>query len=227
MGGRINTSAYFTEIEDTFIRRRAKNLLLSPIDWAMMDAWQERGIPLHVVLRSIETVFDGCDKKPGPRSIKGLLYCREEIEAQYDEWLKMQAGKANDDTPQPDESFSRERVSEHIGAVINFFKNSENKNLLEDFGRAAARLEELQTHLTDDFEVIDMTLSDIEKFIDQSFLTNSDKTHLKKLDKEIADQLKAYKKGMEPDVYKKTFDLMLLKRLREDEGIPRLSLFYM
>ncbi len=193
----------------------------------MMEAWQERGIPLHVVLRSIETVFDGFDKKPGPRSIKGLLYCREEIEAQYEEWLKMQTGKANGDTPQADETFSRESVSAHIGAVLDFLKNSDNKNLLEDFGRAAARLEELQTNLTDDFEVVDKTLSDIEKFIDQSFLTNSGKTHLTKLEKETADQLKAYKKGMEQDVYKKTFDLMLLKRLREDEGIPRLSLFYL
>ncbi|MEJ7849272.1 MAG: hypothetical protein WKF92_14410 [Pyrinomonadaceae bacterium] len=223
----MNYYNYFTEIEDTFIRRRAKNLLLSPIDWAMMEAWQERGIPLHVVLRSIETVFDGFDKKPGPRSIKGLLYCREEIEAQYDEWLKMQAGKANGDTPQADESFSHEIVSAHIGAVIDFLKKSVNKNLSEDFDRAAARLEELQTNLTDDFEVVDKTLSDIEKFIDQSFLTNSDKTHLKKLEREIADQLKTYKNGMESDVYKMTFDLMLLKRLREDEGIPRLSLFYL
>ena len=32
---------------------------------------------------------------------------------------------------------------------------------------------------------------------------------------------------MEPDVYKKTFDLMLTKRLREDAGIPRLGLFYL
>ena len=223
----MNYYNYFTEIEDTFIRRRAKNLLLSPIDWAMMEAWQERGIPLHVVLRSIETVFDGFDKKPGPRSIKGLLYCREEIEAQYDEWLKMQAGKANGEISQAEESFSRESVSAHIGAVIDFLRNSNNKNLSEDFARATARLEELQTNLTDDFEVVDKTLSDIEKFIDQSFLTNSDKLHLKKLEKETMDQLKAYKKGMEPDVYKKTFDLMLLKRLREDEGIPRLSLFYM
>lgn len=223
----MNYYNYFTEIEDAFIRRRAKNLLLSPIDWAMMEAWQERGIPLHVVLRSIETVFDGFDKKPSTRSIKGLLYCREEIEAQYDEWLKMQAGKANGDAPQADESFSHECVSAHIGAVMDFLKKSDNKNLSEDFDRAAARLEELQSNLTEDFEVVDKTLSDIEKFIDQAFLTNSDKTHLKKLEKETADQLKAYKKGMEPDVYKKTFDLMLLKRLREEEGIPRLSLFYL
>jgi len=32
---------------------------------------------------------------------------------------------------------------------------------------------------------------------------------------------------MEAEVYQRTFDLMLLKRLREQAEIPRLSLFYL
>ena len=75
------------------MRRRGKNLLLSPIDWAMIESWQERGVPLHIVIRGIESVFDSFDKKPSARTIKGLLYCREEIDAQYQEWLAMNAGK--------------------------------------------------------------------------------------------------------------------------------------
>ncbi|MGI8410091.1 MAG: hypothetical protein ACR2M8_09465, partial [Pyrinomonadaceae bacterium] len=86
---------------------------------------------------------------------------------------------------------------------------------------------ELHQNLSDDFELFDNTLSDIEKLLDEALRKNYDKLHLKKLGKEISSLLKAYKTAMEPDVYKKTFDLMLLKRLREDEGIPRLSLFYL
>ena len=44
---------------------------------------------------------------------------------------------------------------------------------------------------------------------------------------EVAGQLKAYKSEMEPEAYKNAFDLMLLKRLREEAGIPRLGLFYL
>ena len=83
----MNYYNYFTEIEDAFIRRRGKNLLLSPLDWALIEGWQERGVPLHVVLRAIETVFDGYDRQPNQnRTIKSLFYCREEVEAQYVEW---------------------------------------------------------------------------------------------------------------------------------------------
>ncbi len=97
----------------------------------------------------------------------------------------------------------------------------------DDFDRAIARLEELLANFSEDFELVDKSLSDIETFLDKALLTNSDKVHLKNLEKEINGQLKAYKAGMEADVYKKAFDLMLLKRLREEEGIPRLSLFYL
>lgn len=222
----MNYYNYYTEIEETFVRRRGKNLLLSPIDWAMMESWQERGIPLHVALRAIENVFDGFDKKPGPRTIKGLLYCREEIEAQYEEWLRSQTGKS-DETNAAAEAFSSETVSAHILTIIDHLKNSASENMRDDFDRAIVRLEELHANFSNDFELVDKTLSDIETFLDKALLTNSDKLHLKKLEKEVNAQLKAYKAGMEPAVYQKTFDLMLLKRLRDDEGIPRLSLFYL
>lgn len=224
----LNYYNYYTEIEEAFVRRRGKNLLLSPIDWAMIESWQEGGIPLHVALRAIENVFDGFDKQPGPRTIKGLLYCREEIEAQYAEWLRSQTGKA-EGSPEnaANETFSGEAVSAHIHAIIEHLRSSGNESMRDDFDRAIARLEELLANFNEDFELVDKTLSDIETFLDKALLNNSDKSHLKKLEKETNGQLKVYKAAMEPDVYKKTFDLMLLKRLRGDEGIPRLSLFYL
>src|SRR3954462_11772574 len=89
---------YFTEIEDTFVRRRGKHLFLSPLDWALMDGWKERGIPLHIVIRSIESVFDVFDRQPaGTRTIKSLFYCREEIESQYTEWLNSRVGGSEED----------------------------------------------------------------------------------------------------------------------------------
>ncbi len=69
----LNYYNYFTEIEETFIRRRGKNLLLSPLDWALIEAWQEREVPLHIVLRGIEKVFDLIDKQPHrKRTVKSL-----------------------------------------------------------------------------------------------------------------------------------------------------------
>ena len=223
----MNYFNYFTEIEDTFIRRRARNLFLSPLDWALIEQWQDRGIPLHIVIRAIESVFDVFDKQPaGTRTIKSLFYCREEVEVQYSEWLKSQAGKS-DSSGSGTEQFSAEVVAAHVNDAIESLKNNNTEYIHEDLARAVNRLEELAANLTGDAETVDATLGDVEKLLDRSMLTNWERVHLKTLEKEVAGQLRGYKADMEPDAYKDTFKLMLLKRLREEAGIPRLGLFYL
>ena len=197
----------------------------------MIEAWQDRGIPMHIVLRSIESVFDVYDKQPPSmrtRTIKSLFYCREEIEARYNEWLTSQTGKSQESTDEGRESeFSKEAIAGHIEKSIMTLKAVSIESLREDIARAISRLEELTGNLSGNFETIDKTLSDIEKLLDRAMLSNWESSHLKILEKEVAGQLRAYKAEMEPDVYKNTFDLMLLKRLREEAGIPRLGLFYL
>ena len=224
----MNYFNYYTEIEDTFIRRRAKNLFLSPLDWALMEMWQDRGIPLNIVLRSIESVFDVFDKQPaGTRTVKSLFFCREEVEVQYSEWLKSQAGKSNETDEKPEEVFSTEAVAAHINDAIASLKENQVTELREDIARAAARLEELAANLTGNAETIDATLGDIEKLLDRAMLTNWNSVHLRVLEKEVAGQLRGYKADMEPEAYNNTFELMLLKRLREEGNVPRLGLFYL
>lgn len=224
----MNYYNYFTEIEDTFVRRRGKHLFLSPLDWALIDGWKERGIPLHIVIRSIESVFDVYDRQPvGTRTIKTLFYCREEIEAQYNDWTKSQVGKSSDDVADSTAAFSTNDIAAHINVSIEKLKAISFSSLSEAISRAVTRLEELRNDLTGDLETIDKTLGDIEKLLDRSLLANWDKANLMTLEKEVAGQLRQYKGEMEKDAYKKTYELMLLKRLREEAGIPRLSLFYL
>jgi hypothetical protein len=217
----LNYYNYFTEIEDTFIRRRAKHLLLSPIDWAMIEGWRERGIPLHIVIRAIENVFDGFDKNPGPRSIKGLLYCKEEVEAQFLEWTAMQTGKAKDESGSVE--FSPEQIVGHIDEVIAALERSANPELREDIERAIERLRRLSADHSNDLETADQALSDIENFLEHALL----KLDTSAIEKDVAAQLRPYKSQMEAHAYKQTSRVMILKRLREEEGIPRLSLFYL
>ncbi|MBK6722351.1 MAG: hypothetical protein KBF83_11970 [Pyrinomonadaceae bacterium] len=225
----MNYFNYYTEIEDTFVRRRGKHLFLSPLDWALMEAWQDRGIPLHIVLRSIESVFDVFDKQPpGTRTIKSLFYCREEIEVQYKEWMTSQAGKS-EETEAKEETggFSLEAIRGHIETAIEKLGRVAVGEMDEDITRAIERLNQLNADLATNFESIDGSLGDVEKLLERAMLTNWDRGHLKVLEKEIASQLRAYKADMDADSYKNTFDLMLLKRLREEAGIPRLGLYFL
>lgn len=223
---RLNYFNYYTEIEETFIRRRARNLLLSPIDWALIESWQERGVPLHVVIRAIEQVFDNFDKNPGPRTIKGLMFCREEVEAQYDEWLKAQAGRpetgsAASEIPPPEE------VREHLQGLAAALRLNGDPAIAEDVARACTRLEELSLTLNENYEQVDLSLKDIETMLDEALLTKTDRAILTTVEREVAAQLRPYKSTMPPESYASTHRLMLLKRLREEANIPRLSFFYL
>jgi len=227
----LNYYNYFTEIEETFVRRRGRNLLLSPLDWTLIESWQEREIPLHIVLRAIESIFDAMEKKPGAqlRAVKSLSYCKEEIEAQYAEWIQSRTGGSSEmsEEGEDDGGLTFQGVLEHVVNVIEALERSENENLKEDLERARRRLVELKAGLTDDFEHVEKVLTDIENFIDRALLTKSDPAHLNKLEKDIAAQIGGYRASMGEETYQKTLDLMLLKRLREEEGIPPLSLFYL
>jgi hypothetical protein len=222
----FNYFNYFTEIEETFIRRRAKNLFLSPLDWALMETWHEGGVPLHIVIRAVEQVFDNFDKNPGPRSIKGLMFCREEVEAQYEEWLKAQAGKPIESTG-VSAPLNVSEIRDHLHGLSASLKLNSTVYLAEDIDRACVRLVEIADNINDNLEQVDLSLKDVESLLDEALLSKSDRGRFETLKKETDKELRPYKTTMTAESYNSTHRLMLLKRLREEESIPRLSLFYL
>src|ERR1700722_15887112 len=73
---------YFTEIEEHFQRRRGSLLLLSTLDWALIETWREAGIPLAAVLQGIDTAFDKFDARKNKTRVRrgnGLAYCAQEV----------------------------------------------------------------------------------------------------------------------------------------------------
>lgn len=228
----MNYFSYFSEIEETFIRRRGKNLFLSPLDWALIETWQEREVPLHIILRGIEKVFDNHEKSKKKRTIKSLAFCSEEIEAQYEEWRESQIGKNADDnsaTDSDDSMFSPATIANHLenlSTALAEIKSNANKGLSETLDRVLHRLEELKTDFSD-AETLEEDLTHLEKMLDDGLLENAEMDTLAKLKNETEKELHTYQKTMEKEVYQRTFDLLLLKKLRLEIGIPRLSLFYL
>ena len=243
----MNYFNYFTEIEDTFIRRRGKHLLLSPMDWALIESWKEMGVPLHVALRGIERAFDSYNAKPRRRTVKSLLYCQEEVEAQFGEWQEAQVGahaKDNgesvskttvDDKHLP---FPRPAILEHIKnarnsllAVCDERKKSRKDDFCDTLSRVAARLRELEEDFASakrpDAEKLEESLTALEKMLDQAMLSNLSARELAATRVAAEEQLQPYRSRMERPVFEQTLENLLLKRLRDMHGLPRLSLFYL
>ena len=236
----MNYFNYFTEIEDAFVRRRGKHLFLSPMDWALMETWKQQGIPLHIVLRGVEKSFDSFESRPRKRTVKSLLYCQEEIEAQFAEWLEARVGAspnsdavATTDSDEPHFSFAA--VSEHLKrsriALLELLATRPTQDdFTEALMRAIALLGEIEADFasgaTPDTRKLEDSLTGLERMLNDSMLAVVNATTLAELKTAVKDQLKPYRSQMEPAVYNQTFNNLLLKRLREQFAVPRLSLFY-
>ncbi len=71
---------YFTEIEEHFQKRRGGGLLLSTLDWALIESWKDAGIPLEAVLRGIDAAFDRYEQRPSKsKKVNSLAYCAQEV----------------------------------------------------------------------------------------------------------------------------------------------------
>jgi predicted ribosome quality control (RQC) complex YloA/Tae2 family protein len=239
----MNYFNYYTEIEDAFVRRRGKHLFLSPMDWALMETWKEQGIPLHIILRGIERAFDSFEAKPRKRSVKSLLYCQEEVEAQYAEWLESRVGaspegEARNVETEPSSPFSPTAIGEHLESsclALTKAATARRHNGEDDFSealsRAAALINEIKVDMTDgvppDARKLEDSLTGLERMLSDALLSAIPSDQLNSFKREVKEQLAPYRKQMEDAIYQQTLDNLLLKRLREQFAVPRLSLFYL
>jgi hypothetical protein len=245
----MNYFNYFTEIEETFVRRRGKHLLLGTMDWALMATWKEMGVPLHVVLNGIERAFDSYEAKPRKRSVKTLMYCQEEVEAQYGEWLESQLGAQGEGEngeqalgePYIEEQhlpFPRDAILGHmarsrktLSQICGERKSRQNDGLCDALARVVPRLNELEKDFAGavrpDAEKLEASLTSLEKMLYEALYANVSSAEMAAARSETEAQLEPYRNRMEQATYGQTFDNLLQKRLRDQYGIPRLSLFYL
>jgi len=111
---------YFTEIEERFQQRRGALLLLSTLDWALIETWREAGIPLDAVLRGIDAAFDKYEarqKKARMRKINGLAWCAQAVMEAAEELREAAAGTANPTTEPRESGFEHDRIAAHLEAA--------------------------------------------------------------------------------------------------------------
>src|SRR5580700_8123846 len=115
----FNYFNYFTEIEEYFWRKRGAHLLVSPLDWAILETWQKADIPVKVVQKGIDRAFESWQRSrraAGGRHLKSLAYC---VDAVLDAAAEAQEAAAGGGpevrrTRAAGEPFSREELRKYL-----------------------------------------------------------------------------------------------------------------
>jgi hypothetical protein len=86
-------SGYYQEIAAPFLKRRGGGLVLSPRDQAAIAAWEEKRIPLRVVLEGVTRTFDALKVRGRDTRSISLAFCDREVEAAFAQHRDRAAGR--------------------------------------------------------------------------------------------------------------------------------------
>jgi hypothetical protein len=229
---------YFTEIEERFQQRRGSLLMLSTLDWALIETWREAGIPLEAVLRGIDNAFDKHDTKAlrsarKIRKVNGLAWCAQSVMEAVEQAMEASIGAAQSAEKQSVESgFESERVAQYLEQNANVIKAAKLDPPADAVATdVATRLQgmaaELRTRTVQSLEELDRTLTVLEEKIFAAMLTSAPESELVNLREQAARELAPYRGKMQAVQIKQIQHQFLQKKLLESYKLPRLSLFYM
>jgi hypothetical protein len=221
---------YFTEIEEHFQRRRGSLLLLSTIDWALIETWREAGIPLAAVLQGIDAAFDKYDarkNKARVRRVNGLAYCAQEVIAAMDAMQEAAVGARPAKPTTEEQGFEQERIAAHLEGAAQQIQNAPQAGALAEI------VERLQVLARDTrarlphLEELEQSLTVLEEKLFAILLTSTPEAELLALRQQAASELAPYRSRMPAMQIRQVEQQFLHKRLLEKYNLPRLSLFYM
>ena len=222
---------YFTEIEERFLGRRGTLVLLSPLDWALMEIWKDSGIPLEAVVRGIDASFDKWERRPKhTRKVNSLAYCAQEVLAAAEEIKEAAVG-----TGPPDKS----RAGLDAEAVIAFLRQTadglEHCSLPGAVQKTAVETAAGLRSLADAFaggnappmEDVERRLTVMEEKLFAALQAGASEAALLAVRTEADRDLAPYRSRMTAPQIEQLHRQYVHKRLLEQHNLPRLSLFYM
>ena len=240
---------YFTEIEEYFWKKRGAHLLVSPLDWAIMETWQKAGIPLDAALKGIDRAFESYQRSRRGglgKPLKSLAYCTDSVLEAAEEQQEAAAGSGSNaegaaraERTAPKEMFSREEIKAYFERNVDRVQAAAEKLAVSQAGvEFSLRLREIAKSLESSMVLLDtpgsVDLEDLERRLtilddkQQALLAGHvSEERMLQLRREMDGQLAAYRKKMKAEQLALVEKQYIQKRLLEEFGLPRLSLFYM
>ena len=232
----LNYFNYFTEIEERFQQRRGSLLLLSTLDWALIETWREAGIPLEAALRGIDVAFDKYEarqKRARMQKINGLAWCAQAVMQAAVEMNEASTGSASQ-AAEYESGFERERIAAHLAAAAEALDAATAAP--EACRATGSRLRELGAEVlvtagekfeSANLETLERSLTVLEEKLFAALTAAAPEDLLVGLKEHAARELAPYRSRMGAVQLRQVERQFVQKQLLVHYNLPRLSLFYM
>ena len=232
----LNYFNYFTEIEERFQQRRGSLLLLSTLDWALIESWREAGIPLAAALRGIDAAFDKYEarqKRARMRRINGLAWCAQAVMEAAMELSEASTGTASNANVPSESGFEHQRIAAHLETAAAALDAAAVAP--EPCAATAVRLRELAAEVRAsterdtrvDLETLERSLTVLEEKLFAALTAAAPEELLVGLKEHAARELAPYRSRMGAVQLRQVEHQFVQKQLLVHYNLPRLSLFYM
>jgi hypothetical protein len=231
---------YFTEIEEHFWKKRGAHLLVSPLDWAIMETWQKAGVPLDAALKGIDRAFESYQRsrRGAGKPLKSLAYCTDAVLEVAEERQEAAAGAhSTNSATRKNEPFPRADLKAYIeknaaqlekGAERNAKSSPELCVMLKNSANSLlSSLTLLETPGILDLEDLERRMSIHDDKVHAALLSHASEEMMLKIRREVDSQLSAYRRKMKAEQLALVEKQYLQKRLLDEYQLPRLSLYYM
>jgi hypothetical protein len=229
---------YFTEIEEHFWKKRGAHLLVSPLDWAIMETWQKAGVPLEAALKGIDRAFESYQRsrRGAGKPLKNLAYCTDAVLEAAEEQQEAAGGALPVARSKAKEPYARTELRAYLQRNAGLLQKAGSRqeglaaNLSTFFSETAAKVTASETLLetpgTLDLEDLERRLTILDEKIHAALLTYASESLMLKIRREVDSQLATYRRKMKAEQLALVEKQYLQKRLLDEYQLPRLSLFY-
>jgi len=211
--------AYYGAAEAAFIARRGTPFLLSPKDFALLKEWRALGIPIEAVEAGLDEAFTRREERGATGRVNSLSYCRDAILSAWERRAETAVGRGTGRAGESaDVGAALAALSERLEAVARV-----HPSLTAPIESAHRSLDRLARSGKTAGE-IEASLARLDRRISNEIGEALPEDRRRRLDESVEKLLAKARVKMDRDTEEKTRRALTRRTLREEVGLPRLTL---
>lgn len=224
---------YFRAVERAFLKLREGAMFLPPADWDLVRDWEQRGIPLSLVLAGIRAAFS---ERVRASSRMSLRDCESAVEGAFRALRRRRAGAgiSSRDAEAPTERAGADLTDlERIAAHLREW--TPDSGILSDPGtaadlvavarQAAERLRGFGKGVEAASSRVQGVLSEIEDALLTQLEAALAESARKEIEAEVRHMLERHRARMPESTWREAFATAVRRRVRKKAGLGPLTLF--
>src|SRR5688572_27643206 len=212
--------AYYAAGEAAFIARRGTPFLLSPKDFAFLKEWRALGIPIEAVEAGIDDAFSRREESGAPGRVNSLAYCRDAVLSAWERRAETALGRGagRDAGGVADPAAALARLSEALDAVARV-----HPPLTGKIDSALRSLDRLARSGKTDAE-IETSLSRLDRRLSNEVYEALAADRRERIESRVEELLARARVKMDRETEEKTRRALTRRTVRDELGLPRLTL---